>query len=208
MLAAGNRQNHTGAPSHSLCERIVCRSIACVECHHHIHRIHALILCNVPMIKCQLVKSKLPAQAVAQCNHIFLQIQPYHPNRISIQLLQIIVHRKGQIGLSASEIQNREFSVLWELWKNVLDKLQEAINLAELVVARLHNLSFLCHHTQVHKKRHWLSLFQHIALFAVVRKERIGCCRGCRNADCRPFHFHCHLSLFTDQNQNTSLRRG
>ena len=47
--------------------------------------------------------------------------------------MQIIVNCKCQIGFTASKIQNRYFPVLRELRKNILDKLQETVDLAELI---------------------------------------------------------------------------
>ena len=47
--------------------------------------------------------------------------------------MQIIINCKCQIGFAASKIQNRYFPVLRKLRKYILDKLQETVDLAELI---------------------------------------------------------------------------
>lgn len=63
--------------------------------------------------------------------------------------MQIIVNCKCQIGFTASKIQNRYFPVLRELRKNILDKLQETVDLAELIKLCPHDFPFFCHNSQI-----------------------------------------------------------
>lgn len=63
--------------------------------------------------------------------------------------MQIIVNCKCQIGFAASKIQNRYFPVLRELWKNILDKLQETVDLAELIKLCPNDFPLFCHNSQI-----------------------------------------------------------
>lgn len=97
MLTAWNGKNDFCAPFDRFCQRIIGRCITGVQRHDHIDLIDALISDDVAVQEGQVLKFKLLAQAVAERNDIFFQIQTDDTDRIFFQHMQIVIHRKRQI---------------------------------------------------------------------------------------------------------------
>ena len=121
-----------------------------MESHHHIHLVHALVGGDVPGIEGQLFVAVFYGQAIALFYHVFFQIQPDDPHRVSFQFLQIIIHGKGQIGLSAAKIQDHRLSRRIQIRENIFDKFQEPVDLAVFIITAADNLSFCRHNPQIH----------------------------------------------------------
>ena len=101
------------------------------------------------MVKLQIVIAIMLCQLAAVADDILLQIQSDDADRIPLHLMQIVIHGKGQVGLSASKIDDDIFPGLIQLWQDILDKLQEPVDLAEFVVTAFYDLSILRLHTKI-----------------------------------------------------------
>ena len=138
----------------------------------HIHLVDALIIRNVPHQERQLLIAVLLRQFSAVFDHILFQIQADNADIVFFQLMQIIIHGKCEIRFSASEIEDRKLSLLIELRKDIFDKFQEPVDLAEFVRLRPDDLPVLCHHPQISEERHRDPFFQDIMFLTVVGQIR------------------------------------
>ena len=59
MLAAWDRKDHLCIPAHCLCQRIISRHITGMQRDNHIHLIDALIICDIPHQKRQLLIGRI-----------------------------------------------------------------------------------------------------------------------------------------------------
>ena len=168
MLAAGNGKDDLCAPAHRLFQSEIRCRIAGVESHHHIHLVHALVGGDVPGIEGQLFVAVFYGQAIAFFYHVFFQIQPDDPHRVSFQFLQIIIHGKGQIGLSAAEIQDHRLPGTVQPRQDILNEFQEPVDLAEFVIPGIYDLAILCHNAQIHQERDGFPFLQNVILFPVM----------------------------------------
>ena len=149
MLAARNRKNNFCIPFDGLFQRIVSRRVARVQRHHHIDLVAAGIRSDVALIEMQLFIAVFLRQSVADCDDILFQVKSDDIDIQFFQFAEVIIHRKRQIRFSAAEIENRDLAVRWELRQDIFDELQEAVDLAELVVAGPHDFAFFCHNTEI-----------------------------------------------------------
>ena len=85
-----------------------------------------------------------------------------------------MVDREGEIGLAAAEIDHPQRSVRAERGHDVVDQLEEAVDLAELVVAALAHLPVRCHHAELDEERHRRALLEQVLLLPIVRPRRRG----------------------------------
>ena len=198
MLAARHREDHFRAPAHRLCQRVVRGCVAGVECDHHIYPVHAVIVCDIPHEEGQLVIPVLFRQLPAVIDHIFFQVQPDDTDVISSQLVEIVVHGECEIRFPASEIQDRKLPPLLQPGEDILDKFQEAVDLAEFVRLRPHDLPVLCHHSQVSEERDRHAFLQDVMFLPVmgaVRRPgfRLSLLPAYRDL---PFFAHKHRALF------------
>ena len=172
MLAARHRKDHFRIPADRLGKRVVRGRIAGMERDDHIHLIHAVIIRDVAGKECKLVITVLLCQPAAVPDHILLQIQPDNADIIAFQLMQIIIHGKCKIRLSAPEVKDRKFPVPVKLRQDILDKLKEPVDLPELVRPRPDDLPVLRHHPEIPEKGHVLSFFENVSLLPVVGQVR------------------------------------
>ena len=168
MLAARNGKNDFCTPFNRFCQRIIGRRITGVQCHNHIDLINALISGDVAVQEGQVLKSKLLAQAVAERNDIFFQIQTDDTDRVFLQNMKIIIHRKGQIRFSTSKINDRVRPVRVKIRKYIFDKFQEAVDLAEFIVAGFHNFAFCRHDTEIYQKWDWDAFLKDVFFTTVM----------------------------------------
>ena len=98
----------------------------------------------------QVPVAVLLCQPVAKGNHILLQIQPRNLHFVFPKHMQVIIHGKGKVRFSASEVNDAHRSVCWKLTHNVLDKFQITVNLAELIVLRLYDFALRGLHAESH----------------------------------------------------------
>ena len=168
MLTAWNGKNDFCAPFDRFCQRIISRCITGVQRHDHIDLIDALISGDVAVQEGQVLKSKLLAQAVAERNDIFFQIQTDDTDRIFLQNMKIIIHRKGQIRFSTSKINDRIRPVRIEIRKYILNKFQETVDLAKFVVAGFHNFAFCRHDTEIYQKWDWDAFLKDVFFSTVM----------------------------------------
>ena len=124
-----------------------------MERHHHIDLRHSFILRNVSGQEVEMVVAIFLCKCVAVLDHIFLQIQSHHADLVPSHLMQKIIHGKGQVRLPASEIQNRDLPVFRKLRKDILDKFQIPVDLAEFVESGADNLSLLRHDSKITQER-------------------------------------------------------
>ena len=120
------------------------------------------------MVKLQIVIAIMLCQLAAVADDILLQIQSDDADRIPLHLMQIVIHGKGQVGLSASKIDDDIFPGLIQLWQDILDKLQEPVDLAEFIITAFYDPSVLRLHAKIDQKRYRMSLRDHIPFLAVV----------------------------------------
>ena len=138
----------------------------------HIHLIHAVIIRDVAGKERKLVITVLFCQPAAVPDHILLQIQPDNADIIAFQLMQIIIHGKCKIRLSAPEVKDRKFPVPVKLRQDILDKLKEPVDLPELVRPRPDDLPVLRHHSEITEKRYEFPFFENVSLLPVVGQVR------------------------------------
>ncbi len=116
--------------------------------------------------------------------------------------MQIIIHGKSQIRLTAAKVNNMHRMILGQEWPNVLNKLQKTVDLTELIVPRRYHFSFFGLHSQIHQKGNRTSFFQNIAFLSVVGQRNLNVIF--RNAAL--LFAHRHFSFFAYQHRR--LKRG
>lgn len=85
-----------------------------------------------------------------------------------------------------SKIQDRDLPLPGQCRKNILNKLQETVDLFELVISRTMDLSFFIHNSQIHQEWNRSSFLQYINLNRLFRLML--------------FHFDSYFTLFADKN--------
>ena len=196
MLTAGHRQNDGSTPADGLVQGVVRGRVAGVQAHHHIHAVHPLIRGNVAHQEGQSLIAVFFRQLAAGGNDILLQIQADHAHIKALLLMQEIIHGKGQIGLAASKIHHGDLPVCGQMRHHVRHKFQKTVDLPELVLLSLHQLSLRGHEPQIHQKRQRLIRGQQIRLLPVM-----GQIPGCR------FRLlllppDCHVALLARQHRD------
>ena len=80
------------------------------------------------------------ASAEQRRDHVLLQVEPDDLDLAAAQLRQQMVEREREVGLAAAEVDDAQRPLGRERGHDVVDELEEAIDLAELVVAALAHL--------------------------------------------------------------------
>ena len=150
MLTAGHHHNDACIPFYRFFYGVIGCRVAGMECHHHVHLVIAFVGADVAPLKMQVLVAVLLCQPVAKGNHILLQIQTRNLHFVFPKHMQVIIHGKGKVRFSASEVNDAHRSVCWKLTHNVLDKFQITVNLAELIVLRLYDFALRGLHAESH----------------------------------------------------------
>ena len=66
------------------------------------------------------------------------------------------------------QIQDRDLPLPGQCRKNILNKLQETVDLFELVISRTMDLSFFIHNSQIHQEWNRSSFLQYILFHTIV----------------------------------------
>ena len=193
VLTARNREDRLCIPCDCLGQRIIRCCIACMQRHHKIYLIGSLIVCDIAVQEFQLLIPKFLCQRVAVSDHILLQVKPRDPQVKSLLFMQIVIHCKGQIRLSASKIDHRDLPVPAQHRADILDKFQKTVDLAEFIILCLYDLPFHRHHAKLYKKRHRLTFRKQILFRAVVTHVCL------RHRYAPVLRLHSHFSFFADQ---------
>ena len=89
-----------------------------------------------------------------------------------LQHMEIMVKGKGQIGLSASKVNDPEGGVFIgrKKRKNILNDFKETVNLSKFRVVFLKNFSFFIHYAQTYEERAGCAVRYKIVLVVIMRK--------------------------------------
>ena len=113
-------------------------------------------------------------QSGAGRDHVLLQVEADELDLASAQHGQQMVDRKGEVGLAAAEVDHPQRPVRAERGHDVVDQLEEAVDLAELVVAALAHVAVRGHDAELDEKRHRRPLLEQVLLLPIVRLRRRG----------------------------------
>ena len=82
---------------------------------------------------------------------------------------------KVRIRLSTAKINDPGLLILIKLWKHILNKLQEPVDLAEFIILRVDDRPVLRLDTKFHKERNRDPLFQDIPFLPIMGKSVRPC---------------------------------
>ena len=98
--------------------------------HNHVYLVYSFVVADVSVIKFQVfLITKFLSQFIAVTNHRFFQIQSNNIYLFFLHLMEVIIDRKGQIGLTASKINDGYRLIFRQFFLHIFDKLQKTIDL-------------------------------------------------------------------------------
>ena len=110
----------------------------------------------------------------ARRDHVLLQVEADDLDLAAAQLGEEVMDREGEVGLAAAEVDHSQRAIGSERGNDVVDQLEEAVDLAELVVAALAHLPVRRHHAELDEERDRRALLEQVLLLPIVRPRRRG----------------------------------
>ena len=153
MLAAGHRQNVPCAPLHGVPQGVIGGGVAGVEGDDHVGGLLCHIILDVAAVELQTVVAVFYRYFIAVVDDILFQVQPCNIGLFVENFGDVIIDHKGQIGLSAAEVDDAH-RVTAVLCQKVVQKLQKPVDLLELVVFCLDDATIGGQDSQIHQRRH------------------------------------------------------
>ena len=148
-------------------ERIVGGRVAGMQADDEIDAPERLVTGDVADLEAEAGGAKRSRQRLTVTDDLGLEVQPDDLGLASVDDREQMMQRKREIGLARAEVDDPQRSG-GERRKHVLDELEEAIHLPELVVATASHLPLGRHHPELDEERHRHALRQKAALDPVV----------------------------------------
>ena len=178
MLAAGNGEDFLRVPGDRIVKGIIRGSIAGMKGDDHVHILCRGILGDIADLEPEGGIAVLPRRLVAFLNDVRFQVQADDFHVQVTNFGEIVVKDEGQVGLSATEIDDAEGLVRNIVFILIINDFQEAVDLFKLVIPGTDDLSFRGHDAHIHQRRNNHALLQDMVLLPVG--ESFGAHQGGR----------------------------
>ena len=123
---------------------------------------------DVAALEAEAGRARALRQCCARRDHVLLQVEPDDLDLAPAQHGEQVMDREGQVRLAAAEVDDAQRAVGPQRGNDVVDELEEAVDLAELVVAALAHAAVRRHDAELDEERNRRSLLEQIALAPVV----------------------------------------
>ena len=153
MVTAGGREDDLNPPRDGLVNDDVGGNIAGVEGDDHVNRLSEIVFCYVGTHEGQSLHAEIFCDSVTIFDDLCLHIHADHTDVPSLDDGEIMIHGKGEIAFSATQIADVECSVLGEMTFYVADQLKETVDLPEFGLLFVMNASALIADTQFLQKK-------------------------------------------------------
>ena len=167
MLAARHREDDRRPGPHRAIERIVGGGVAGVEADDEVDARERLVAGDVADLETEAVGPERSCQRLAVSDDLGLEVEPDDLDLAAVHDREQMMQRERQIRLARAEVDDPQRAG-GERRKHVLDELEKAIDLPELVVPPASYLSLRGHHPELDEERHRHALGQEAALDPVV----------------------------------------
>ena len=173
VLTAGNRENHRRPGTHRPIECVVGRGVAGVQADDEIDAGELLVARDVAHLETKPVGAERAGERLTMVDDLGLQVEADDVDLAVVHGRQQVVQCEGEVRLAGAEVDDPQPAGR-ERRKHVLDELQEAVHLPELVVALRPHLARRRHHAELDEERDGRALGQEAPLDPVVGQAGRG----------------------------------
>ena len=173
VLAAGHGHDHAGVPAHRPVEGEIGRRVAGMQRDDKVGAGRPVVSRDVADLETQALVAKPAGECRAFPDHVLLEVETERGDLQPLDVAQIVVDGKGEIRATRTEVDHLDGTVAGQIGNDVGDQLQEAVDLAELVVALRLHVPFRVHDAELDEERVRAALLEHVPLPAIV--HGLGC---------------------------------
>ena len=195
MLAARDGEDHRRAGPNGPVERDVGRGVAGVQADDEIDAVERVVAGDVADLEAKAFGAELSGQRLAAIDHVRLEVEPDDLDLATVHGREEMMEREREIGLARAEVDDPQPSLPGRAGQHVLDELEEAVDLAELVVALSAHLALGRHHAELDEERHGHAFGQHAPLRPIVNERDATGRVGARRRIVAPLPHREHLPV-------------